>query len=129
MSRKKGTLTGTQLEIMEVVWGRGRAGASTSEIWQELAQKRRVARTTVLTMVQRLEKRGWLARIEDEGVLRFRATSSRDHTTDELTATFIEQVFGGSPERLVRNLLGSRRIKADELARIRQLLADQEEDA
>jgi BlaI family transcriptional regulator, penicillinase repressor len=128
MNKKKGTLTGTQLEIMEVVWERGRPGASTGEIWQELAKKRQVARTTVLTMVQRLEKRGWLVRIEDEGTLRFRATSSRDRTTDQLTANFIEQVFGGSPELLVRSILGSRRIKADELARIKQLLSDHEEE-
>ncbi len=127
MSSKKGTLTESQLEIMEVVWSHGRSGVSTGEIWQTLAESRQVARTTVLTMVQRLEKRGWLVRIDDDDTLRFRATSSRDKTTDQLTTTFIDQVFGGSPELLVRNILGSRNIKADELARIRKLLADHEE--
>ena len=120
---KKGTLTGTQLEIMEILWSNGQGGMTSAEIWQELMKKRKVARTTVQTMVQRLAKRGWLIKMERDGALRYCPTMSRSRVTDQLTARFIEQVFGGSPEMLIRSLLGSKRIKPGELERIRRLLS------
>ena len=128
MSRTRGSLTRAQLEIMEVVWGRGAEGATAGEIWQELAGRRDVARTTIVTLVRRLERRGWLAGDREESPIRYRATRSRGHTTDRLAADFLDRFFGGSPEELVRSLLGSRRIDAGELARIRRLLDELEEE-
>ena len=39
----EGNLTPAQHEIMEVVWERGRAGATVAEIWEAVSQTRQVA--------------------------------------------------------------------------------------
>ena len=58
----EGALTAAQFEIMEFVWKHGRRGATVAEVWQEISKTRDVARTTVLNLVDRLERRGWLRR-------------------------------------------------------------------
>ena len=122
MTHPKGKLTGTQLEIMEVVWDAPEPGIKAAEIWAELCERREVARTTVLTMVQRLEKRGWLVRASDDKVVRYRAALSREVCAGNLAAGFLDEFFDGSAAQLVMSLLGSRRIKTAELNRLRKLL-------
>jgi predicted transcriptional regulator len=64
-------LSETQLEIMNIVW---RAGEATvGEVWKALAVRRKVARNTVLTLMERLEKKGWLRRRADGHVFRYAA--------------------------------------------------------
>lgn len=126
MTKPVGKLTGTQLEIMELVWRAPPGGIKVVLLWQALSEKRDVARTTVLTMVQRLEKRGWLKRSRLEGVLRYRAACSREKASSDLAAGFVDEFFDGSAAQLLTCLLGSRRIKKAELLRIKKLL-DQEE--
>lgn len=125
MSTPEGKLTGTQLEIMEVIWDLP-AGAKVAEIWQTLSEQRQVARTTVLTMVQRLEKRGWLQRCDATGSARYQATCSREDASSDLAAGFLDEFFNGSAAQLVSSLLGSRRLKKTELKRLRKLLDEQE---
>ena len=122
MNQPHGPLTGPQLEILDIVWGCGPAGATVAEIWQELSRKRTVARTTVLTMVNRLEQRGWLVRQEGPRGHRYAAACDRDRATGQVAAQFVDEVFGGSATELVRSLLGSRRITPEEVRRLRQML-------
>ena len=82
----EGTLTPAQYEIMEVVWDAGRAGASVAEVWQAVSTRRGVARTTVLNLVDRLEKRGWLRRKEQDGANRYVATVTKDRTNSALAS-------------------------------------------
>ena len=76
MTLPEGNLTPAQFEIMEIVWNHGRKGATVAEIWQATSQTRDVARTTVLNLVDRLERRGWLKRRRGKGVNHFVATAS-----------------------------------------------------
>lgn len=54
-------LTAVQFEIVQVVWDAPQ-GATVAEIWEAISKGRDVARTTVLNLVRRLDKRGWLKR-------------------------------------------------------------------
>ena len=118
----EGALTPAQFEIMEVVWHHGRRGATVAEIWKEISHTRDVARTTVLNLVDRLERRGWLKRREGRGVNRFVATLRREKTASLLADDFVDDFFGGSASELVMSLLGSKRLKPDEVQRLQQLL-------
>lgn len=126
MPKPKGGLTGTQLEIMEAVWSAGSGGISVAEIWHLLAAQRAVARTTVLTMVARLEKRGWLVRKEAGRAFRYFATRGKAQASSGLAARFVDEFFGGSASELVMSLLGSKRIQPEELEKVRKLLDEAE---
>lgn len=120
----RGDLTPVQHEIMSLVWDAGADGLSVAAIWQAIAGRRDVARTTVLSLVDRLEKRGWLARRPTADGLRYTAAVDRATTKSRLATDFVTGFFGGSSVQLVQSLLGSRSVSPDELERLRSLLAE-----
>lgn len=124
----EGNLTPAQYEIMQAVWESGRRGATVAEIWEAVARSRDVARTTVLNLVDRLEKRGWLKRREQAGANRFLATVSKTRADAALAKDFVDDFFEGSASNLLMSLLGSRKLDANEIRRLRKLLDDTTQD-
>jgi len=122
MQGPKGTLTGLQLEVMEAIWSRRDGGATVAEIWETLARTRKIARTTALTLIQRLEARGWLRRNDTQRPARFSAARSRSESAEQLATEFVDQYFGGSAASLVMSLLGSKRYNAGDVRNLRKLL-------
>ena len=122
MTDPEGTLTAAQHEILEVIWNGPDAGATVTEIWQKISESRDVTRTTVLNQVDRLEKRGWLRRKKYEDGFRYVVARNRDQAARELAEEFIDSFFGGSASELVMSLLGSKKLKPAEIARLRDLL-------
>ena len=93
-----------------------------AEIWAVLAARRKIARTTVLTFVQRLEQRGWLKRLAGGGPVRYVATRGENEATEQITAEFVEEFFSGSATKLMMNLLGSHELESADIDRLRQAL-------
>jgi BlaI family penicillinase repressor len=115
-------LTPVQFEILEAAWSGADGAASVAEIWEAISTSRDVGRTTILNLVDRLEKRGWLARKKVDGVFRYAPTVSREAAAGSVAAEFVDAFFSGSASDLVMSLLGSKRISADEVEQLRDLL-------
>jgi predicted transcriptional regulator len=122
MPNPEGSLTAAQHEIVETIWESGAAGATVAEIWQMVAARRRVGRTTILNLVDRLEKRGWLVRRDRQKPCHYLAALGREETAALLAHDFVDDFFGGSAGNLVMSLLGSRRLKPQEIERLQRLL-------
>jgi len=115
-------LSAAQLEILEVVWQRGRA--TVGEVWSAVSKRRTVARNTVLTLMERLVQKGWLVRHQDGPVQKYSAAQSRKHTLARMARRFVDHVFAGSPESFLLSLLDGRSLSDEEACRIRQLIED-----
>ena len=124
MSEPQGTLTPTQLEIMEVVWSGSDRGVSGSEIWQAVSLQRKVVRTTVLNQVDRLEKRGWLTRNNDESGVRFCAVISREPTENLLARQFVDDFFKGSVPNLVSRLFGGGAVSEEDIRKMEAIIKE-----
>ena len=122
MSKPKGSLTSAQHEIMAVIWESRGQGATVTGIWQAISAQRRVGRTTILNLVDRLERRGWLVRCDRERPCHYLAALSREETAVFLAGGFVDDFFAGSTSNLVMSLLGSKRLKPGEIERLRQVL-------
>ena len=105
MAKPKGTLTSAQLEILEAIWSSQEMGATVTEIWDAITRQRAVTRTTVLTQVDRLEKRGWLRRKKHGDGFRYLAVVDRDEATRDVAEQFLDAFFGGSASELVMSSL------------------------
>ena len=114
-------LTPVQFEIMQAVWD-SEEGATVAEIWEEIGQPREVARTTILNLVGRLEKYGWLKRKKKSGVYRYLATVDRETATADVAGQFVDDFFGGSTRDLFMSLLGNEKISNNELDQLRKLI-------
>jgi BlaI family transcriptional regulator, penicillinase repressor len=122
MSKPEGSLTSAQHEIMAAVWESAGRGATVTDIWQAISAQRQVGRTTILNLVDRLERRGWLVRRDREKPCHYLAALSREETAVFLAGGFVDDFFAGSASNLVMSLLGSMRLKPCDIERLRALL-------
>jgi len=113
-------LSPAQQEIMEIVWSRGEVAAI--EVRELLAEGRALARETVRTMLDRMEEKGWLTHRVVGRTFFYTAAVPREAIAGRQVIDLIDQVCGGSPERLMTALLDYRGLSADEAARIEELL-------
>jgi BlaI family transcriptional regulator, penicillinase repressor len=109
-----------QLEIMEIVWARGEV--TVAAVWRELSKRRKIARNTVQTSLQRLADQGWLLSRTDSFAHRYRTASPRSTTMKKMLQQFVNVVFAGSAEGLVAALLHERKVTPDEASRIRAMI-------
>jgi predicted transcriptional regulator len=113
-------LSEAQMEIMSIVWERGEV--TVADVWKAMATRRKVARSTVLTMIVRLQEKGWL-RCDDAGhAFRYRAAVPREATLGTMIGRLVETAFGGSAEGLVFALLHGRGVSQEEARRIREMV-------
>lgn len=113
-------LSEAQLEIMNVVWERGEV--TVGEVWRTLSAKRSLARNTVLTMIRRLEEKGWLRHRTEGNAFRYTAVHPRRAAVKGLVERMVNTVFAGSAEGLIMTLLEGGGLSEDESERIRAIL-------
>ncbi len=128
MPEPEGSLTPIQYEIMDAVWRHENGDATVGEVWQTIAAQRDVVRTTVLNLVGRLEKRGWLKRRKRRGVNRYAATVTHEKATTLIAGEFVDNFFGGSVANLILSLPGSERLDADDIERLQNMIDAPDED-
>jgi BlaI family transcriptional regulator, penicillinase repressor len=94
-----------EMRLLEQYWKLGTC--SVREVLESLPQDERVAYTTVQTLVYRLEQKGALRRVKKIGNAQlFEAAIDRGAFRSGLVRELLE-LFGGSPQLLVSNLLES----------------------
>jgi predicted transcriptional regulator len=109
-----------QLEVLNIIWDRGEA--TVGEVWQIFSTQRPVARNTVLTLMARLEEKGWLRRRAEGNALRYSATVPRQTALRQLARRLVDTAFQGSTEGLVMSLLDGGDLSTGEAERIQAML-------
>jgi BlaI family transcriptional regulator, penicillinase repressor len=109
-----------QVEVLNILWDRGEA--TVGEVWQAFAAQRPVARNTVLTLIARLEEKGWLRRRVEGNVIRYKAVVPKQTALQQIARRLVDTAFGGSTEGLIMTLLGGGDLSAGETDRIRAML-------
>lgn len=120
MKPKKTVPTDQELEILKVIWQRGEA--TVREVYQDLLKHRKIAYTTVLTMMGILEHKGHLKKKEGERAYVFSPAHPQAQVMDGMVKEFVNRVFNGATKPLLVHLVEGRGISADELAEIEALV-------
>jgi BlaI family transcriptional regulator, penicillinase repressor len=118
----KSLLTPHELEIMQIVWGRPEV--TVRDVYEELRQRRKIAYTSVMTLMQILEKKGHLKKSTAERRHVYRAARPRRQTVSALLKDFMDRVFDGSAKPLLVHLVSEGRLSKSEIEELRQLLKD-----
>ena len=109
------------LQIMNVVWDRGKA--TVYDVKETISRGRTPAYTTILTMMRKLEAKGYLEHEVDDRTYVYQATVSRQEVRQSLLADLLERVFEGSPSLLVNSLVEQNKVTEDELREIQRLIS------
>ena len=72
MRKPHPTLTTQELALMKIVWRR--RTATVREVYEDLRETRRIAYTTVMTMMNVLVAKGYVTRTKDDRAFRYRPT-------------------------------------------------------
>lgn len=93
------------------------------DVAQYFEVEKKLARTTVLTVMERLRKKGFLARQKDLGVFVYSAKfQTRDVLTSKVT-DFVQKTLGGSVSPLLKYFLDSKQLSKDEVEQLKALVA------
>lgn len=108
-----------ELEVLKIVWDK--QGCTVPEAAEGLAKERGYARTTILTVIQRLHKKGFLSRKKESGVYHYYPTAKKKTVLSNLARQFVANMFDGSSASLVQHLTNGD-VAPEELRRIRQII-------
>jgi predicted transcriptional regulator len=114
------TFTDRELDIMGVLWDRG--SATVAEVRDRLDDV--LAYTTVLTVLQTLEQKGYVRHEEEGKAYRYHPLVERAAAGRSALRHVTKKLFAGSPELLLTQLVSDRRVSDDALRRMRKLLND-----
>ena len=113
-------LTVAELEMMNVIWRIG--PCSVAQVLEQLLPQRKLAYTSVSTIVRILEQKGFVTSMkEGRGHLYAAAVSKEAYQATSLKH-LVRNVFDGAPSMLVQRLLDSEALTSSDLARIKDLL-------
>jgi predicted transcriptional regulator len=120
MKPKRSVPTDQELEILKVIWQRGRA--SVREVYNDLLKQREIAYTTVLTMMGILERKGHLQKTRGERAYIYSPVESQDETQQRMVKEFVDRVFNGSAGPLLVHLVADSDISKAELAEVESMV-------
>lgn len=115
-------LSDLQIAIVRVLWDKGEASAA--QVQAALHRSRPLAITTVSTMLARLERKGVVAHRADGRTFVYRARVSELDMRRKAISGVIRNLFRGNPSEVVGQILSESDVSADDLARIRSMIAD-----
>ncbi len=119
-SQDRPELSGLELEVMRRVWALGTATAA--EVRAGLS--RPLADTTVLTVLSRLEKKGYVEPVPTvERARRWRPTVARSAVARRWTRRLVDSLFDGSAGEAMLHLLKYEKLEQAELDEIRRMLS------
>src|SRR5690348_9459852 len=119
MRHRSKTLTEQELEIMKIIWERERA--TVRDVYEALLEHRKVAYTTVMTMMKILEQKGFLKQSQEERAYLYRPTQAKGQVIGAMVREFINRVFNGSAEPLLVHLVEEHHLSQKELEEISKL--------
>ena len=120
MKPKTPVLTDQELAIMKIVWQKD--SVTVRDVYEELLTRRKIAYTTVMTMMGILEQKGHLKKSADERAYVYSPTQPQREVVGNMVHDFVKRVFNGSAKPLLVHLVENKTIGKEELDEISKLL-------
>ena len=114
-----------QRAVLETVWELGEADVHA--VRERLnRRKKKLAYTTVLSAMQKLEKAGWLAHRAAGRSYMYTATRTREEAGARSVRRFLQRVFAGDAVALFQHLIRESHLSAEELAELKRAIEEKE---
>ena len=125
MAESRGKPSELELQVLSVLWERGPSTAR--QVLEAMPDGKARAYTTVLTVMQVMEKKRLLTHTRDGVAHVYRPAVSKRHVLRPLLRGLVDRIFGGSTSAAVQQLLAETDVTEADLARIRDLLREHEQ--
>jgi len=104
---------------MKIVWER--ESATVRDVYEALLERRKVAYTTVMTMMNILEQKKHLKKCQADRAYVYRPAQPKNKVIGAMVREFVNRVFNGSAEPLLVHLVEEHNLSQQDLDEIRNL--------
>lgn len=120
MAKTRASIGDRELELLR--WIEKRGDATVGEAVEGFGEAHGLARSTVLTMMERLRRKRHLTRRVVDGVFRYRAAIPARELAARAVADFVEETLGGSVAPFVSYLAEREELDDRQRAELERLL-------
>ena len=124
MAKKGSNLGELELVVMKTIWEH--QPCTVKQIAKILGKRRGCAKTTVLTVMQRLHAKHFLKRRKVGGLYQYSPTEERGRVISKLIGQFLDKVLDGSPTPFVTYLLEKEDLNPKQVAALRKIAQELE---
>ena len=112
--------TELELEILKILWRDGEA--TVRQVKKQLSNFRKLAYTSVMTMMTIMTEKGYLKRRKKSNYYMYKPLITEKAITSGMLGDIVDRVFDGSAMAAMVNLLETGDIDESELAELRKLI-------
>lgn len=110
-----------ELDVMQLLWQH--EPCTATQVLERLALQKKVAYTTVKTIIDRLEQKGAVIRAGQQGkAIIYRSAVSQSEVSSAASPSFMQRVFGGDPRSLIAHFIQQEQLNADDIQYLQNLL-------
>lgn len=117
--------TKLERQVLSVLWSRG--PATVRDVLANMPDGKERAYTTILSVMQVMEKKGLLTHTTQGNTHVYAARVSRRRVAGPLLRGLVRDLFGGSTASALQHLLAESEVSRDELAEIKRLIAERDQ--
>jgi BlaI family penicillinase repressor len=117
MKKRLGKL---ELQMMIIIWGKG--SATVRAIWETLYPEKKLAYTTVATIMRKLEEKGFLTHREKDRTYVYFPLADQNDISKGMLREMVNGLFDGSAAKLVTTLVRSEHLTEKELDEIQAII-------
>ncbi len=101
--RQTAVINGREYAVLKLLWEHG--PLTVREIREKLTGREEIPYTSVLSLVQLMEKKGYLQHKSEGKTYRYSARVRKEAMVRRVLRDFVGRFFDGSPEALVKGLV------------------------
>lgn len=116
----------TEMEVLHHVWELGEA--TVKDVQERILKKRKVAYTTIMTVMKNLADKEYLKYRKDGVTYVYSPAQKPDSVRFNLIDELVNKVFKGSPSELVQTLVKGENLSAKEKEEILNLIENMKEE-
>ncbi|MGI8988677.1 MAG: BlaI/MecI/CopY family transcriptional regulator [Bryobacteraceae bacterium] len=120
MRLRSTTLTPQELEIMKVVWRL--KTVTVRDVYEALLETRKVAYTTVMTMMKILERKKYLKKSSAARAFVYEAAKPQRRVVGAMVQEFVDRVFNGAAQPLLLHLIADQKLSEKDLEEIARVV-------
>ncbi|HYG36632.1 MAG TPA: BlaI/MecI/CopY family transcriptional regulator [Clostridia bacterium] len=113
-----------EMQVLSVLWERG--ASTVRDVLQAMPDGKSRAYTTILSVMQVMEKKGLVSHVAEGNVHVYQARLSREKVAGPLLRGLVRQLFGGSTATALQHLLAEEEVSRQELDEIKEIIAQHE---
>ncbi len=119
---KQPGLTENELAVMKQLWQQ--APQTVGEILPRLKRSPKPAYTSLLTLIQAMEKKGYISHTKQGKAFTYSPKLQRKHYTNTEVTRISKRLFGGGPLSLVMNLIQNEHLNKSDIEKLKKILED-----